>query len=69
MSVPTAVFEETVTRHSGVLMGRGIVVALMMYILVSRGGAVSGPFNSSVDCESYRIKQGAFAYSLPLWQQ
>ena len=50
-------------------MRKAIVVALMMYILVSRGGTVSGPFNSSVDCESYRINQGSFAYCLPLWQQ
>ncbi len=51
------------------VMRKGIVVALMIYILVSKGGAVSGPFNSSVDCESYRINRGAFAYCLPLWQQ
>lgn len=50
-------------------MRKGIVVALIMYVLISRGGAVSGTFNSSVDCESHRLNQGSFAYCLPLWQQ
>jgi hypothetical protein len=49
-------------------MRKGIVVALLMYILISRGGATFGPFESNVDCESSRLNQGAFAYCLPLWQ-
>ncbi len=50
-------------------MRKGIVVALLIYILISRGGATYGPFNSSADCESSRLSQGSFAYCLPLWQQ
>ncbi len=50
-------------------MRKGIVLALIMYILISSGGATFGPFNSSADCESSRLNQGAFAYCLPLWQQ
>jgi hypothetical protein len=50
-------------------MRKGIVVALLMYILISRGGATFGPFTSSADCESSRLNQGSFAYCVPLWEQ
>jgi hypothetical protein len=52
----------------GDIMRKGIVVALIMYVLISGGGAMFGPFSSSVDCESYRVNQGSFVYCLPLWQ-
>ena len=55
-------------RRGGGSMRKGMVVALIMYVLISGGGAVSGTFNSSVDCETSRLKQGALGYCLPLWR-
>jgi hypothetical protein len=49
-------------------MRKGIVVALIMYVLISGSGAMFGPFSSSADCESYRVNRGSFEYCLPLWQ-
>jgi hypothetical protein len=52
----------------GDVMHKGIVVALIIYVLISGGGAMFGPFSSSADCESYRVNRGSFEYCLPLWQ-
>jgi hypothetical protein len=49
-------------------MRMGILVALILYILVSDGGVVLGPFNANGDCQSYRQEIRAGGYCLPLWQ-
>jgi len=36
---------------------------LTMWVLISGGGGpVAEPFDSSVDCETYRVQQGTFQY-------
>lgn len=49
-------------------MRMGMLVALILYMLVSDGRAVSGPFNANGDCQSYRQEIRAGGYCLPLWQ-
>ncbi len=46
----------------------GILAALILYVLVSDGGAVFGPFSGNADCQSFRHAPGAGGYCLPLWQ-
>ncbi len=45
-----------------------ILVTLILYVLVSGGGAVFGPFIGNADCQSFRYELGAGGYCLPLWQ-
>jgi hypothetical protein len=44
-------------------MSKAIVVALIMYVLLSPStGPVALPFNSLVDCETYRVQQATSWY-------
>jgi hypothetical protein len=43
------------------------LVAFIIYVLVSEGAIVSGPFSSSTDCESSRVSDASFEYCVPLW--
>jgi hypothetical protein len=56
------------SQLGGAAMRQAILLAFVMYVFISGGGATSGPFNSNVDCESHRVNQAAFGYCVPLWQ-
>ena len=45
------------------IIRKAIVFVLTMWVLISGGGGpVAEPFDSSVDCETYRVQQGTFQY-------
>lgn len=49
-------------------MRMGMLVALILYMLVSDRGVVLGPFNANSACQSYRQEIRAGGHCLPLWQ-
>jgi hypothetical protein len=57
-------------RREANTLSKALTLTLIMWVLISgSGGPVAPPFNSSVDCETYLVQQGAFNdHCVPMWQ-